>query len=178
MKRIRFGRRGLATGVVAVAALAAAGGIAYATIPDSTKTFNACMLNKVGTIRLIDKSLPASDPMSHCSSTLEAPISWSQLGQPGPVGPAGPQGPKGDAGPAGTDGPQGPKGDTGANGPAGADGAAGPAGPPGPKGDPGPAGPNGQDGAGVVSASEPAGPNCANGGSKFTAANGVLRAGS
>ena len=56
-----------------VALLTVAGGVAYATIPDSNKVFSACMLNTVGTIRLIDKSLPDSNPMSHCSSTLETP---------------------------------------------------------------------------------------------------------
>jgi len=46
---------------------------------------NACMLKNVGTIRLIDPSLPASNPLSHCSS-LETPVSWNQQGQPGTPG--------------------------------------------------------------------------------------------
>jgi Collagen triple helix repeat (20 copies) len=142
------GRRGLAIGVTAVAALALAGGIAYATIPDSSNAFTACMLRNVGTIRLIDKSLPDSNPMSHCTQ-LETQITWNQKGQPGAAGPqgaagpsgatgpAGPQGPKGDAGPQGA---QGPQGETGAAGPAGADGPQGPAGPQGPPGEPGASG--------------------------------------
>jgi hypothetical protein len=69
---------------LAVAALAGAG-IAYATIPSSSCVINACMLKNVGTVRLIDPSLPASNLLSHCSS-LEAPISWNQQGQPGTPG--------------------------------------------------------------------------------------------
>src|SRR5690349_15192871 len=74
----------LAAAAVAVAALAGAG-IAYATIPSAGGVINACMLKNVGTIRLIDPSLPASNPLSHCSS-LETPVSWNQQGQPGTPG--------------------------------------------------------------------------------------------
>lgn len=65
---------------------------------------------------------------------------------------------------------------------AGANGAAGPAGPQGPAGANGKDGVNGKDGAGgkdgvngtsVTSAVEPKGANCAEGGSKFTAASGT-----
>jgi hypothetical protein len=51
-----------------------------------------------------------------------------------------------------------------------------PVGAPGPKGDTGPSGHGGNDGTSVTSASENAGANCANGGSKFTAASGVTYA--
>jgi hypothetical protein len=74
----------LVLAALAVAALAGAG-IAYATIPSSGGVINACMLKNVGTVRLIDPSLPASNLLSHCS-TLEAPISWNQQGQPGTPG--------------------------------------------------------------------------------------------
>jgi hypothetical protein len=47
-----------------------------------------------------------------------------------------------------------------------------PSGPGGPAGDPGAPGTNGVNGTSVTSANEPAGPNCANGGAKFTAASG------
>jgi hypothetical protein len=59
---------------------------------------------------------------------------------------------------------QGPKGDPGAT---GADGA------PGRDGTNGSNGTNGLDGVSVMTAEEPAGSNCAQGGSRFTAANGV-----
>jgi hypothetical protein len=144
MKRIPLGRR-LAIGLPLAATLALAGGIAYAAIPDDGKTFTACMFKNVGTVRLIDPSLPSSSLMSHCSS-LETQISWNQKGQPGATGPAGPAGP---AGPTGKDGTNGKDGKDGSN---------------------------GQDGVSVTSTAEPAGANCANGGSKFTAANGVTYA--
>jgi hypothetical protein len=117
------------------------------------------MLKNVGTVRLIDPSLPASSLMSHCTS-LETQITWNQQGQPGPQGPAGAAGPAG---------PQGPKGDTGDAGPAGPQG---PQGPKGDKGDTGPAGPSGNDGVSVTSQALNPGddPTCPDGGSKFTAA--------
>ena len=57
----------LAAAAVAVVALAGAG-IAYATIPGGGGVYSGCMLKNVGTVRLIDPSLPASNCMSHCSS--------------------------------------------------------------------------------------------------------------
>ncbi len=143
-------RRWLRLFAVATALFAVAGGIAYATIPDSGNVYTGCMLKNIGTVRLIDPSLPSHNLMSHCTA-LETKITWNQQGQAGTPGPAGPKGdtgapgPKGDTGPAGADGAQGPKGDTG---PAGADGAQGPkgdtgaTGPQGPQGERGPAGPN------------------------------------
>jgi hypothetical protein len=49
------------------AAIALAGGIAYATIPGPNNVYSACMLKGIGTIRLIDKSLPATNLMSRCT---------------------------------------------------------------------------------------------------------------
>jgi Divergent InlB B-repeat domain len=109
MKRIRFGRHGPAIGGAAVAALAVAAGIAYATIPGPDKVFSACMLKSVGTIRLIDKSLPAPNFMSHCTDK-ETEIAWNQAGQPGPPGSPGLQGAKGDPGAPGTNGTDGKDG--------------------------------------------------------------------
>jgi hypothetical protein len=140
MKRLRLSTRGLAIGLAAVAALAMAGGLAYASIPGAGNVYTACMLKGVGTIRLIDKSLPSTNLMSHCTDK-ETEISWNQTGQPGP---AGLQGTKGDPGAPGTngtdgrDGAQGPKGDKGdpclPSDPAcvGPRGDTGPPGPPGP----------------------------------------------
>ena len=137
-----FGRRGRRVSVLVVAGLAVAGGVAYATIPSSGNVYTACMLNHIGTIRLIDPTLPSSSFMSHCTA-LETQVSWNQTGQPGPVGP---QGPKGDTGAAGPAGQQGPAGNDGAP------GATGPAGPPGPQGDPGATGPAGAPGSGAITA--------------------------
>ena len=120
MKRKRL----LTSAAAALVAAAIAGGVAYATIPGTDNVYSACMLKGVGTIRLIDKSLPATNLMSHCTDK-ETEISWNQKGQPGPQGTQGPKGDKGEPGAPGTNGLQGPpgekgeKGDTGAQGPAG-----------------------------------------------------------
>jgi hypothetical protein len=65
-----------------VAGLATAGGVAYATIPDSGGVYTACVLNKVGTIRLIDPSLGSSSLLAHCTA-LETQITWNQRGADG-----------------------------------------------------------------------------------------------
>ena len=78
--------------------------------------------------------------------TNEAPIAWNQVGL---------QGPKGDKGDQGIQGRQGENGTNGRDGANGTDGA---------------------NGVSVTSAAEPAGSNCATGGSKFTAANGTTYA--
>ena len=146
--RLLFNRRGVRLLGLSAGALALAGGVAYATIPDSHSVYSACLLKNVGTIRLIDPSLPATNLLSHCTS-LETPITWNQQGQ------------------AGVPGPQGPKGDTGSQGPPGAPGHDGA------RGKDGSNGPDGQDGASVTNTAEPAGPNCANGGSQFTVGTGA-----
>jgi len=74
-----------------VVVLVAAAGIGYAAIPDSQGTIHACMLDATGTIRLIDPSLGAKSPLSHCTK-LETQISWAQQGPAGPAGPPGPPG--------------------------------------------------------------------------------------
>jgi hypothetical protein len=158
-----------------------AGGVAYATIPGDGNVYTACMLKSVGTIRLIDPSLPSTNLMSHCSS-LEAQVSWNQKGQPGLAGAAGKDGIDGSDGAAGKDGASGNDGvsvTTAAEAP----GAHCPGGGVqltavsgvnyvcnGTKGS------NGNDGTSVTSATEPAGGNCARGGSKFTTASGVTYA--
>jgi len=98
--RKRASRKALVVAAVSAAVFAVAGGIAYATIPDGGHVYTACMLKNVGTIRMIDTSLPSSSLLSHCTS-LETQISWSQNGTPGPQGNPGP------AGPAGKDGADG-----------------------------------------------------------------------
>ncbi len=94
----------------AAATCALAGGVAWAAIPDSGGVYTACMLKNVGTVRLIDKSLPSGNLMSHCKPALEVEISWSQRGPQGLQGIQGLTGEKGaagDPGPAGADGADG-----------------------------------------------------------------------
>ena len=143
--RQALGRRAVRLTILVVALFGVVGGIAYATIPDGGKVYTGCMLKNVGTIRLIDPSLPASNLMSHCTG-LEQQISWSETGQPGPAGPAGATGATGPAGPQGAPGANGVDGKDGAQGPKGDTGATGATGPPGPKGDTGPQGAPGANG--------------------------------
>jgi hypothetical protein len=93
-----------------------AGGVAFATIPDSNGVIHGCYQKNVGNLRVIDPSEGES-----CRPS-EIPISWSQTG---PTGSQGAQGPTGDTGTAGA------AGATGATGAAGATGATGPQGVPG-----------------------------------------------
>jgi hypothetical protein len=86
MKRIRFRNRGLATAFVVVTALATAGGIAYATIPGPSNVYSACMLKGIGTMRLIDESLPPTNLMSRCTDK-ESELSWNQSGPSAHRGP-------------------------------------------------------------------------------------------
>ena len=66
-------RRAVVLGIGAVGALAVAGGIAYAAIPDTgTSTYHACMLKNVGTIRIVDPSLPASSPVAALQRTASS----------------------------------------------------------------------------------------------------------
>lgn len=180
----------------ALLAVAIAGGVAYATIPGPGNVYNACMLKGLGTIRLIDKSLPSTNLMSRCTDR-ETEISWNQAGQPGPAGTPGARGEPGPPGKNGANGTNGTNGTDGKDGvsvsaasePAGANCAGGGVqltavngvtyvcnGNDGVDGRDGGNGADGHDGVTVTSATEPAGTNCANGGSKFTAANGVTYA--
>jgi hypothetical protein len=186
-------KRLLITAAGALLAIAIAGGVAYATIPGPGNVYNACMLKGLGTIRLIDKSLPSTNLMSRCTDR-ETEISWNQAGQPGP---AGTPGARGEPGPPGNDGANGTNGTDGKDGvsvsaasePAGANCAGGGVqltavngvtyvcnGKDGVDGRDGANGADGHDGVSVTSAPEPAGSNCVNGGSKFTAPNGVTYA--
>jgi hypothetical protein len=70
---------------IVVPALALGSGIAYATIPDGGGVVTACMLKNVGTVRLIDTSLPSSNVLSHCTA-FESQVSWNQKGQAGTPG--------------------------------------------------------------------------------------------
>jgi hypothetical protein len=94
--------------VVALAIVGAllAGGIAYATIPDSSGVIHACYhVNAQGTVdasgalRVIDPSSTNKDG-SACKHDEKA-LDFNQTGPQGAQGPQGPQGPQGSTGPTG-----------------------------------------------------------------------------
>jgi hypothetical protein len=93
-------RKRLLTAAAGALVAAAIAGIAWAAIPGPGNVYTACMFKGIGTIRLIDKSLPASNLMSRCTDK-EIEIAWNQAGQPGPPGP---QGATGEPGTPGVDG--------------------------------------------------------------------------
>jgi hypothetical protein len=132
---VQIGRRAARYGLVSLAVFAGATGVAFATQALTTRatataTIQACQLNKVGTLRIVDSA-------AECNVKFEKAISWNvqgPKGDTGAAGAAGAAGAKGATGAAGAAGPAGAKGDTGAAGAAGGKGDAGPAGD---KGDPG-----------------------------------------
>jgi hypothetical protein len=93
---------------LAIAAMFAIGGAAYAVIP-SNNVIDACYTRSGGALRVIDATV------TKCGKS-ETALAWNvqgpkgDLGPQGPAGPAGPQGPQGVAGPAGPTGPAGPAG--------------------------------------------------------------------
>ena len=94
-------RRGIVLAVVVVAA--AIGGVAYASIPDSSGVIHGCY-DSGGNLKVV-QALPC--PKGY------TPLAWSQAGPTGPPGPTGQQGPAGPPGPKGDTGPQGPAGTSG-----------------------------------------------------------------
>jgi hypothetical protein len=93
----------ISSGLLAMALLvAASAGIAYATIPDASSQYHACVLTAVGQIRIIDH-----DAGDNCREN-EQHVHWSQTGPPGPAGAQGEPGPEGPTGPTGPQGPAGP----------------------------------------------------------------------
>jgi len=92
--------RGILIGIVSIAALAVAGGVAYATIPDSTGTIHGCYLRSGGAVRVID------DSTTNCK-TNEMSLDWNRQGVQGPPGPPGEQGQQGQQGQPGPPGPPG-----------------------------------------------------------------------
>ncbi len=93
----------------------AAGGTAYAAIPNSTTgVITGCYPTLLGNLRVID-----AQAGQRCN-LLEKQLTWNQAGVPGPTGGTGPTGPAGPAGPAGSAGALGPVGPQGVPGPAGA----------------------------------------------------------
>ena len=84
--------------VLGIAAIAAAGSIAWASIPDAGGVFHACV-KKSGQLYLIDTESGVACKRNETAAT------WNQIG---PAGPAGQEGPTGQQGPAGQQGPPGP----------------------------------------------------------------------
>jgi len=152
--------------------------------------YSACLLKSVGTIRLIDKSLPATNLMSRCTDK-ETEVSWNQAGQPGAPGAPGAKGEPGAPGKDGANGTSGADGKDGvsvttASEPAGANCVDGGVqvtasngvsyacnGQDGADGNDGVKGADGRDGASVANAAEPPGANCASGGSRLSVGDGA-----
>jgi len=169
---------------IVVAALATAGGVAFAIhgsgttavadsaalcgIPSSLPATPSCRRTVASGIRLADQRELRGPvgPRGHVGRHGARGVAGTQ-GPAGPPGPTGPQGPTGPAGPAGPVGPAGPAGAAGPAGPVGPAGPAGPVGPLGPAGSTGLTGPAGAVGAtgatGAVGGAGPAGPAGASG---------------
>jgi hypothetical protein len=130
-------RIALIAGVLATLGTSAA---ALGATTDPSEPIHACVLDKVGTLRLIHPGKPGRP--GRCTSH-ETETSWNKQGQ---AGAQGAPGAKGDTGPAGADGAKGDMGAPGATGAKGATGATGPKGDPGPRGDQGPKGDPGPKG--------------------------------
>jgi hypothetical protein len=99
-------RSRLAVVLGSVFVLAVAGGVAYATIPDSNGVIYGCLHDNSGHLRVIDTD---SDSCRH----HESPLDWNRTGPQGDPGPQGDRGPQGDPGPQGDLGPPGPQGPQG-----------------------------------------------------------------
>jgi hypothetical protein len=106
-----WGRKGSITLAVLTIALAA-GGIAYAAIPDSSGVIHGCYVSGTGQLRVYDTESATS---KKCASN-ETALNWNQKGPKGDKGDPGAAGAAGTAGPAGPAGPTGPKGPAGASG--------------------------------------------------------------
>src|SRR5262245_27863234 len=92
-RRVRWAALGAMMGALA------AGGIAYASIPDASGVIHGCYKTNGGSLRVIDTAAGGM-----CLSS-ETPLAWSQTG---PTGAAGPAGANGQTGPSGPSGPEGP----------------------------------------------------------------------
>jgi hypothetical protein len=78
MRRILRRRPSPATAVALAALIVALGGVAYATIPDSSGTIHGCSNKANGNLRVVE---------SNCRRD-ETAIAWNQRGPPGPPGEA------------------------------------------------------------------------------------------
>jgi hypothetical protein len=80
------------TALIAVAVGLAAGGIAYASIPDGNGVIHGCYKTVGGALRVIDTGAGGV-----CNAS-EKPLNWNQNGPKGATGPTGRTGPTGPAG--------------------------------------------------------------------------------
>jgi hypothetical protein len=87
-------RRNVVAYVALGAALGAAGGVAYSSIPDAQGVIHGCYDNTTGALRVID-----TDASGVCRGG-ETALDWNQQGQPGPTGHTGVPGPAGPPGAA------------------------------------------------------------------------------
>ena len=85
--RSRFG-----AALIGALVLASVGGVAWATIPDSSGVIHGCYQKDNGQLRVIDPSSSKDKNASSCRKE-ETPLDWSQTGPQGPAGPQGPVGP-------------------------------------------------------------------------------------
>ena len=92
-------RTGIVVGV-AIVGLAVAGGIAYATIPDSSGMIHGCYSPNGAKAKGGTQLYIIDSDQATCSNGQQ-PIPWGQQGPSGQTGPTGPQGPTGPSGPAG-----------------------------------------------------------------------------
>jgi len=74
--------------IFSILALLIFGGIAYASIPDSSGVIHGCYKNSTGSLKVIDDS-------SQTCASGETALNWNQTGPQGATGPQGPQGPSG-----------------------------------------------------------------------------------
>jgi hypothetical protein len=88
-------RRNVVAYLALVAALGAAGGVAYSSIPDAQGVIHGCYDDTTGALRVID-----TDGSGVCRGG-ETALDWNQQGQPGPTGPTGHTGVPGPEGPPG-----------------------------------------------------------------------------
>jgi hypothetical protein len=174
MKRLLASRRRLlAAGALAAVAVVVAASYGYAAVTATNQTYTGCLQG--GSITNV---AIGSAPTKACPNNA-VQISWSQTGPQGLPGQNGAPGAPGVSVSSATEPPgvncaQGGSKFTAANGVTYAcNGTKGDKGDPGANGT---NGTNGTNGVSVTSAAELPGANCADGGSKFTAANGVTYA--
>jgi hypothetical protein len=65
--------------LIAIVAVLAVGGIAYAMIPDANGVIHSCYKKSGGALRVIDSAVTNCD-------VNETPLNWNQTGPPGPAG--------------------------------------------------------------------------------------------
>jgi hypothetical protein len=95
--------------LVGMLCLAAAGGVAYAAIPDTAGVIHGCIDRNTADRRTWIVRVFDTTQRARCPAGMDE-LNWNQTGPQGPQGPNGPQGEQGPQGPQGPEGPQGPAG--------------------------------------------------------------------